>query len=249
MLEILDVLAVIFLTLPSIVLLIETFYSYSYLSFKVLSLSLTNITGIVPAGLCLYYTIKKHVDLSFEFIPFYFITFTSGTYHLCDSINYNEKFCSLNPNIYMYLDFINSYFCISTTLLHIVWYGYKESHLNIFILKRISIVLNLILYSLILILMNDTNIPFIYTSSIISFTVVYIIWKNELYIGSLDPINFKKLSIGILFSSFAFIIYLCTIIFELLDKDYWILHSYCWHIPIMLSSFFIIEAFIKNNEV
>lgn len=249
MLDILDVLAVIFLTLPSLFLLIEVLYLLPYLNLKILSLSLTNLAGIIPAGLCLYKKIKCKVDLLFEFIPFYFIVLTSGTYHLCDSVDYIGKFCSMNPDIYLYLDFINSYFCISTTLLHIVWYAYKESYIMIFILKRVSIILNLIIYSLILILLDDTYIPFLYTSSIISLTIVYILWNNQLYIGSLDPINFKKLSIGVLFCSFSFIIYLCTIIFNLMKEEYWILHSYCWHIPIFLSSFFLIDAFIQKNEV
>ena len=118
----------------------------------------------------------------------------------------------------------------------------------IFILKRISIFLNLLFYTFTIIYLFNTSIPFLYTVCVISSLIVYILWNKDIYIRSLNPDKFKILSIGISLSMFAFLVYLYTIVLKM-DDDYWILHSFGWHIPIMLSSAFLIEAFIKEKPL
>ena len=99
---------------------------------------------------------------------------------------------------------------------------------------------------------NDVFVPFIYTLSLL-IVAFFVFWFNFDKYRKLIMYENKRvnLAIGITLALFSLLVYIFTIYFLIQDNnDYWVLHSYCWHVPIMMSSMFILEAFIvESNHV
>lgn len=239
--------------LPSLILISELIFYRNSLNLQILSLSGTNLAGIIPTLLCYYYITNKNENMIMELIPFYFIILTSGNYHLCNSLNYSLNVCFMNPKIYYYLDFINSYCCISTVIVHAIKFEYngwinKKIHNGN--LKIVLNTINLLFYSIIITVQKNTYIPIFYTLSLLLILVIYFYLHCSSYIFLFNKNKLMMLLIGITLASFAFSIYLCTIILNLNTfENYWILHSYCWHLPVMISSLFLLEASIEDEEM
>ena len=123
--------------LPSILLIIEIILHSDILNYKILSLTATNFAGLVPTCLCLYYIYTKQANMIIEMIPFSMIVLSSGTYHLCNSTRYSSSLCIGLHDMATYADFINSYLCISTTILYAVKFEFFINPDNAIILRRI----------------------------------------------------------------------------------------------------------------
>lgn len=227
------------LFVPPIILITEEIITHQITNYKISSLVLTNLAGLMPSTLCLYHSNV----MMLEFIPFWLIPITSGTYHLCDKINYHSLLCSYggSTNYYLYrkLDFINAYFCITTTI------GY--------VVKLMPTNIKLIIYSLnlsgitCLIIWSDTNLmPMIFVCIEIIMCAVYI-YKNEDYYRKNLLSDNKQICVmsGCLTGIFAFASYLCMSLdsSQNVNINYWWIHSFCWHIPIMMCAAFFLEAF------
>ena len=114
MIKLLFILIFIF---PVIFIPVEIFYYYNIIDYKLISLTVSNLFAIIPFSSSFYYTFTKQQNMILQVIPFYFIIFTSSTYHLCQDINIS-MYCILPNKIYAYIDYINSYFCISSVILY-----------------------------------------------------------------------------------------------------------------------------------
>lgn len=233
-----------FLLTPQIVLIIELHKYQQYMNKNTLSLVMSNFVGFFPATQCMYYTVNKHYMIH-EFILFYLITFNSGTYHMCNKLNHPSGFCSyLDPDILMYLDYINSYFCIITTILYLT----KFEFMNDISTKRImKFTIYLIEYTIVLILTIKyrlTALPSLFTSLTLLVMLLMFVNNRDKYMERyFNWYNFVLFIIGSVLAIIAFVTYLYISINELQDEsEYWIYHSYLWHIPVLLCPVFMIEA-------
>lgn len=209
-----------------------------------MSLVITNFMGFFPATQTAYYTLNKHYMVH-EFVLFYLITLNSGTYHLCNKLNYTGKYCQYLPGeVLIQLDYINSYFCIIATVLYLA----KFEMINDIVVKNmIKTTIYAIDYVIVLILTlkyRTTQLPALFTS--LSMIVVLLMFVSnrdkyiELYFNWYRGFVFF---IGFVLSIIAFITYLYISINALQgDEQYWIYHSYLWHVPILLAPMFIIES-------
>lgn len=240
----------LFLSLPVILITSCVFVYLDKLNYKSISLVMTNISAIVPCLLCLYYTITKQKNMILEFLPFYFIIATSGSYHLCDCINYEGTYCSLEQGFYFDLDFINSYFCIATVFLYCTKFEYIFNVDVSIKIKRFMYLTNMFIF--IYLTCFETNVLYqLYYLCTIFLTMIYVIFMSyELYIENFYTLNkMYHLLIGLALGLFSFIIYVCTVYNNLESKDdYWFLHAFCWHLPVMTSSMFIFEAFTEDSQ-
>lgn len=235
---------------PSILLIVELILYKDVLDVKILSLTVTNFTGLLPTSLCLYYIYTKQANMFIEMIPFAMIVLSSGTYHLCNEIQNEVSFCSQISQYAFYADFINSYYCIITVILYAIKFEFfMGNDLAVFI-RRILYILNFIFYFFIIIFQSNIFIPLIYTLSMscIAFIVIYI--KVYEYKNLFTYENkLTSLCVGITLALFSFFIYIFTVYFSIQENgNYWILHSFCWHIPIMTSSMFILEACVDKSN-
>jgi hypothetical protein len=209
-----------------------------------MSLVITNFVGFLPASQTLYYTLNNHYMVH-EFVLFYLITLNSGTYHLCNKINYTGKYCQYLPaDIIMQLDYINSYFCIIATILYLAKF---ELITDIAIKRMIKITIYTIEYIVVLILTikyRTTQLPSLFTS--LTLIVVLLVFVNNRNIYVENYFNWHRgiiFMIGFVLATVAFVTYLYISINGLQNEDlYWAYHSYLWHVPVLLSPVFIIES-------
>lgn len=238
---------IVFLTallLPQIVLIIELYKYDQFSHTHTLSLVITNFVGFFPASQTLYYSLNKHYMVH-EFVLFYLITLNSGTYHLCNKLNYAGKYCQYLPSdVLMQLDYINSYFCIIATILYLAKFEFMN---DATVKNMIKITIYTIEYIIVLILTikyRTTQLPALFTS--LTLIVVLLVFVNnrnryvEIYFSLYRGCMFL---IGFVFAIIAFVTYLYISIHSLQgDEKYWIYHSYLWHVPVLLSPVFIIES-------
>lgn len=237
-------LLLIAMLLPQIVLIIEL-HKYDQFSHPhMMSLVITNFVGVFPASQTLYYTLNKHYMVH-EFVLFYLITLNSGTYHMCNKLNYTGKYCQyLPPDILMQLDYINSYFCIIATILYLAKFEFMN---DLTIKNMIKMTIYAIEYIIVLVLTikyRTTQLPALFTSlTLIVVLLIFVTNRNryvELYFNWYRGCIFL---IGFGFAMIAFITYLYISIYTLQGGElYWILHSYLWHVPVLISPVFIIES-------
>lgn len=233
-----------FLLIPQIVLIIELHKYRQHMHTHTMSLVTSNFVGFFPAIQCMYYTLNKHYMIH-EFILFYLITFTSGTYHMCNKLNHPSGFCSYTgPDMLMYLDYINSYFCIITTILYLAKFEFMN---DITIKRMIKFTIYLIEYVIVLILTVKyrlTVLPSLFTS--LTLLVVLLMFVNNRNQYAEIYFNWYKFTLfmtGFAFGIIAFVTYLYISINGLQDEtQYWFYHSYLWHIPVLLCPVFIIES-------
>lgn len=239
-----------FILTPAIIVSIEVFIYLEYLNYKSISLITSNFIGILPCSLCLYYTLTKQKNMLLEFIPFYLIIFSSGSYHLCNSVNYIGSYCSLGKDFYFTFDFINSYFCITTILLYGIKLEYIDHFRNCIILKRLIYLANLIMLCFLIIKQPNIYLPLIYICCIFGVFIGTLFLKYDLYIDNFYTRNkIIHLTVGIILGIFSFLIYIFTVYKSLEPcNNYWFLHAFFWHIPVITSSMFILETFTENSE-
>jgi len=237
------ILIFVILVIPIIVMSTELYIYKDIIDYKIISLVVTNFFGLLPATLCAYYTFINQQNMILEFMPFYGIIFTSGSYHLCDQIQYTGSYCTiLNPPYYMYLDFINSFFCITTVILYLTKLEYVfENHFRIKIIMYLThfiIIFYLVIYT------SNKFLPVYYTSStMIPFLLV--VAKHKTKYAEQYYKNYKSIyfAIGVVFVTIAFVAYVCTVYKKYeQEKDYWWLHSFLWHTPALLSGAFLLES-------
>lgn len=232
------------LLLPQTILIIELYKYDQFSNAHIMSLVISNFVGFFPAGQTLYYTINKQYMIH-EFILFYLITFNSGTYHLCNKLQYVGSYCKYLPSdILMQLDYINSYFCIIATILYLAKFEFIN---DLTIKNMIKMTIYTIEYIIVLILTityDQTQLPTLFTSlTLVIVLLMFVTNRNryvELYFNWYRGCIFL---IGFIFAMIAFVTYLYISIYSLQsDEKYWIYHSYLWHVPVLLSPIFIIES-------
>jgi hypothetical protein len=237
------ILIFVILLIPIIVMSIQLHIYKDIIDYKIISLVVTNFFGVLPATLCAYYTFIDQQNMILEFIPFYGIIFTSGSYHLCNQIQYIGSFCTiLNPSYYMYLDFINSFICITTVILYLTKIEYVfENHFRI---KIIMYLTHFIIISYLVIYTSNKFLPVYYTSStMIPFLLVVAKHKTKYVEQYYKKYKLIYFGIGVVLVTIAFVAYVCTVYKKYQqEKDYWWLHSFLWHIPALLSGAFLLES-------
>lgn len=209
-----------------------------------MSIVISNFVGFFPTLQTLYYTCNKHYMIH-EFLFFYLITFNSGSYHLCNKLNYKGNYCNYLPEIvFVQLDYINSYFCIIATILYLVKFEFINDVGIKNMIKFTIYLIDYIIVSILTLKYRTTQIPALFTSlSLLILLLIFVVFKNkyiELYFTSYRICIFL---VGFAFSTIAFVTYLYISInsFEGEEK-YWIYHSYMWHVPVMIAPVFIIES-------
>jgi len=235
---------VLFLLVPDIILLVLLWEYDLYSHQDILWLVVSNFVGFFPAAQSLYYTINKHYMVH-EFMFFYLITLNSGTYHLCNKINYNENYCQyLSKEILIQLDYVNSYLCIIATILYLAKFEFMGDS---FVKNVIKFTVHGIAYLLVTILTikyRTSQLSALFTSFILIFVLImfasYRFRYVELYFTFYRGCLFF---IGFVFAIIAFVTYLYISIHSLHGEEkYWIYHSFLWHVPVLLSPVFIIES-------
>ena len=220
--------------------------NYNYINIETGSLVLTNLS-IIPTLYISLYNIKL---LYPEYLISYPIMITSGIYHLCDSSRnqYGQKLCYGNYDLLKDLDYINS------NLLFVV---YIISITKFYPIIRLFINL---LYGFLLYIFfiydydkkyDGYEYILIFSSSLITIIrVIYLYCFNNKH----DIIICLKnlyLLIAIILSCFAVVSFkFWNQIYG--DNTYWIVHSYLWHLLIMISSFFILKYIYtsqNNNHI
>lgn len=235
---------VLFLLVPHTILLVQLYEYGLYSHQHTLWLVVSNFVGFFPASQSLYYTINKHYMVH-EFVFFYLITLNSGTYHLCNKINYEGKYCQyLSEEILIQLDYVNSYLCIIATILYLAKFEFMGDS---FVKNVIKFTVHGIAYLLVTILTikyRTSQLSALFTSFMLIFVLImfasYRFRYVELYFTYYRGCLFL---IGFVFAMIAFITYLYISINSLQGEErYWIYHSFLWHVPVMLSPVFIIES-------
>jgi hypothetical protein len=237
--------AIIITLIPVVVLLTELYIHKRIISRSTTSLVLTNFTGLLPALQSLYYTLTNQKYMILEFVLFYGIVFTSGSYHFCSKINYKGQFCNSFPEItYSRLDFINSYFCIIATILYIAKFEFALQENARRVMKTMIYVIELTIVFMSIVKFTDVFMPMYFTCLSFVPVLLLVINNRKQYIEKY--LNCYKIFIfimGLICGTIAFITYV-SITFKHYEKeeDYWIYHSFGWHIPVMLCPLFLFEA-------
>ena len=239
-------LLLIMFILPVFYVPIEIFYYYDIIDYKVISLTSTNLFAIIPFTSSMYYTITKQRNMILEMIPFYSIIFTSSTYHLCYNINIS-KYCIMYNNLYRYIDFINSYYCISSVILYMTkiegTYDISKKRLLIYLFQLLLIILiNIQVEN------ENVNIFLNILISFIPFILSFLFNRNDVK-NYFENYNYRYLVIGILLSTLGFLIYILIYNNIIKKEEYWMYHSYLWHIIMFLSSFFFFESYIYERPL
>lgn len=237
MIKLLFILIFIF---PVIFIPVEIFYYYNIIDYKLISLTVSNLFAIIPFSSSFYYTFTKQQNMILQVIPFYFIIFTSSTYHLCQDINIS-MYCILPNKIYAYIDYINSYFCISSVILYNTKiknsYDVNKTRLFIYICQ-------LLLVMLINIETTSENINISLNIIIAVFPLIISILYHENYFNY----NIYYLVLGLLFGFTGSITYL-LIYYKIIEtNNYWVYHSFMWHLMMFISAFFLFESHIYERS-
>jgi len=231
---------------PILLLTTELILNNKNVDFKIVSLVITNLTGLYPTSLCMYYTLTNQKNMIVEFVPFYFITITSGTYHLCDKINNESVFCIYDIKILRTIDFINSYLCVSTVILYLIKFEYITSYHKQ--LKYISHIYSSLLITVLCAFYNYNISPIFYILfEFMCFTMVVYANYSKYAIVLNNYYTVLYLMIGIGLELIAYIAYICTVYNNYGLYNYWWIHSYLWHTPCLLGAMFLYEATTMNN--
>ncbi len=192
---------------------------------------------IIPTTLrCLYYTfiyIRNKLfmnSLIIEFILSYTIIFISSLWHLCDSAHvcYSDQLYNL--------DLILAYSLIATYVFHLI-------RLNIFFKLCCNMLQITAFYFAIF---NNLSILSFYTfpACLIVLKLIERIYKRKLRTFILSH-DYKYLIIGCSLLMIAILFGPLQIIqthLPGLTRYYYLTHSFLWHMPIMLSSLFILDT-------
>lgn len=239
------IVVIIFLLIPEIVLVTELYKYDQFSHARTMSLVISNFTGFFPASQSLYYTLTKQQYMVHEFILFYLITFNSGSYHLCNKLNYVGDYCTYLPSyIYQQLDFINSYFCIIATILYLAKFEFMNDTIIKNMVKFAIYIIEYIVVMVTVIKYIDTQIPTCFTALTLIPSLLFFANNRERYVEKYFNYYRGGLFItGLIFALIAFITYVCISINHLEDEHmYWVYHSYLWHIPVLLAPVFIFES-------
>lgn len=236
--------SVIIILFPVILLTTELILNKSINNVKIVSLVITNLTGLCPASLCIYYTLTKQKNMFFEFLPFYCITITSGTYHLCDKIQNNSAFCIYDINILHTIDFCNAYLCVSTVIIYLIKFEYITYYHKT--LRYIAHIYSNIIIILLCTFYKSSPIFYIALECICLIIVVYMNYNK--YVTLLNnEYTMLFLKIGLCLEITAYIAYICTVYYKYGMNNYWWIHSYFWHVPSLLGAIFLYESIIINS--
>lgn len=235
---------IIILLIPHVVLLIELYKYKQLLHHEIMSLVITNFIGFFPASQTLYYTFNSNYMLH-EFVLFYLITFNSGTYHLCNKLDYVGLYCKYLPrDVIMYMDYVNSYFCIIATILYLAKFEFISDRITKNMVKFTIYCIEYVIVFMLTINTETSQLPSLFISlTLIVVLLVFVSNRNKYVELYFNEYRAKIFIIGIIFSAISFVTYLYIAINNLQNsRFYWIYHSYMWHVPILLSPVFIIEA-------
>jgi len=236
----------IFILMSPVILLTSELFINNITDVKIISLVITNLSGLYPASLCSYYTVTNQKNMVLEFMPFYFIPITSGTYHLCDKINNNSLFCIYDIETLRKIDFSNSYLCVSTVILYLIKLEFiTPNH------KILKIILHTLSFCVINLLISFENynlapIFFILFEFVSFMAIIYIKYENYIVLLN-NYYTIAYLTIGIGLELIAYLSYICIVYNNYGLDNYWWIHSYFWHIPSLLGTMFLYEALIMNN--
>lgn len=238
--------SLIFILIPIILLTCELSINNQSIDFKTVSLVTTNLSGLYPASLCMYYTLTDQKNMILEFIPFYFITITSGTYHLCDKINNESIFCIYDIDTLRKIDFSNSYLCVSTVILYLIKFEYITAQH-----KKLKYVLHLYSYVIINLLCASDNYniaPIFYILfEFICFVIIFYAQYSNYYVLLNNYNTILYLTIGISLELMAYLAYICIVYNNYGLNNYWWIHSYFWHVPSLMGAMFLFEALMMNG--
>jgi hypothetical protein len=236
----------IIILFPIILLTCELIVNNNSIDLKTVSLVITNISGLYPASLCLYYTVTNQKNMFLEFLPFYFIPITSGTYHLCDKINGDSVFCIYDIETLRKIDFSNSYLCVSAVILYLIKFEYITVQP-----KKLKYILHIFSFAIINLLCASDNynigpIFYILFEFICFMAIFYSNYDN--YYTLLDNYyTILYLITGIGLEIMAYIAYICIVYNNYGMNNYWWIHSYFWHVPSLTGAMFLFEALTMNN--
>jgi hypothetical protein len=176
------------------------------------------------------------------------IIFISGFYHLCDTAGGGSLICIEKYEILRILDVILTYTLFATYILNI-------TRLNIF-LKILVHVFQIWAFVRGVIYKNIFGQEF---KSNYEILWCYALPAGLFLLKIMERIYKKKIKEFIFQHNFKNLFICCillciSIIFGPIlkdsdESDYWFQHSLLWHIPIMLSSFFIIKVPITDNNI
>lgn len=232
------------ISLFPIILLTTELISNKSTDVKIGSLVLTNLTGLYPALLCVYYTLTNQKNMFLEFLPFYCITITSGTYHLCDKINNNSVFCIYDIETLRIIDFINSYLCVSAVILYSIKFEYMTSYYKQ--LKYILHVTSYLLITLLCAFYDICPIFYILCEFILLIIVVYVNYSKYVILFN-NNYTILCVIFGMSLELMAYIAYICIVYNNYGMNNYWWIHSYFWHIPCLLGAMFLYEGLTMND--
>jgi hypothetical protein len=208
---------------------------------KITSLVTTNLSGLYPASLCLYYTLTDQKNMILEFIPFYFITITSGTYHLCDKINGESMFCVYDIDTLRKIDFSNSYLCVSAVILYLIKFEYISAQP-----KKLKYILNIFSFAIINLLCASDNYSsgpiFFILFEFICLVIIFHANYDNYYMLLDNNYTILYLMTGIGLEIMAYLAYICIVYNNYGLNNYWWIHSYFWHVPSLMGAMFLFEA-------
>ena len=208
---------------------------------KITSLVTTNLSGLSPASLCLYYTLTDQKNMILEFIPFYFITITSGTYHLCDKINGESMFCVYDIDTLRKIDFSNSYLCVSAVILYLIKFEYISAQP-----KKLKYILNIFSFAIINLLCASDNYSsgpiFFILFEFICLVIIFHANYDNYYMLLDNNYTILYLMTGIGLEIMAYLAYICIVYNNYGLNNYWWIHSYFWHVPSLMGAMFLFEA-------
>ena len=231
----------IVLLFPILLLTCELIVNIKNIDSKITSLVTTNLSGLYPASLCLYYTLTDQKNMILEFIPFYFITITSGTYHLCDKINGESMFCVYDIDTLRKIDFSNSYLCVSAVILYLIKFEYISAQP-----KKLKYILNIFSFAIINLLCASDNYSsgpiFFILFEFICLVIIFHANYDNYYMLLDNNYTILYLMTGIGLEIMAYIAYICIVYNNYGLNNYWWIHSYFWHVPSLMGAMFLFEA-------
>jgi len=228
----------------------ELFVNKEKIDYKTISLVTTNLSGLYPASLCMYYTLTDQKNMILEFFPFYFITITSGTYHLCDKINNESIFCIYDIDTLRKIDFSNSYLCVSAVILYLIKFEYISAQP-----KKLKYILNIFSFAIINLLCSSDNYSagpiFFILFEFICLVIIFHANYDNYYMLLDNNYTILYLITGIGLEIMAYISYICIVYNNYGMNNYWWIHSYFWHVPSLTGAMFLFEALtmsgVKNS--
>ena len=231
----------IVLLFPILLLTCELIVNIKNIDSKITSLVTTNLSGLYPASLCLYYTLTDQKNMILEFIPFYFITITSGTYHLCDKINGESMFCVYDIDTLRKIDFSNSYLCVSAVILYLIKFEYISAQP-----KKLKYILNIFSFAIINLLCASDNYSsgpiFFILFEFICLVIIFHANYDNYYMLLDNNYTILYLMTGIGLEIMAYLAYICIVYNNYGLNNYWWIHSYFWHVPSLMGAMFLFEA-------